>query len=80
MIDIEELIDKPMNNEIVFPDVNKQALEIVKYYLKNPDVTINEKTEAIKRVAEMRTHNDLSKADLIFALRWLFRHYDFLED
>lgn len=69
-----------MSNEIMFPDVNAQALKIVKYNLENPDVTINEKTEAIKRVAEMRTHNDLSKADLIFALRWLFRHYDFLED
>lgn len=79
MIDIEELIDKPMNNEIVFPDVNKQALEIVKYYLKNPDVTISEKTEAIKHVAEMRIHDDLGKADLISALRWLFKHYDFEE-
>ncbi len=69
-----------MSNEIVFPDVNKQALEIVKYHLKNPDVTISEKTAAIKRVAEMRTHDDLNKVDLIFALRWLFRHYDFLEE
>lgn len=69
-----------MSNEIMFPDINKQALEIVKYNLKNPDVTISEKTEAIKRVAEMREHDNLSKADLIFALRWLFRHYDFLED
>ena len=69
-----------MSNEIVFPDVNKQALKIIKYNLENPDATISEKTEAIKRVAEMRIHNDLSKADLISALRWLFRHYDFLED
>lgn len=69
-----------MSNEIMFPDINAQALEIVKYNLENPDVTISEKTEAIKRVAEMRTQENLSKADLIFALRWLFRHYDFLEE
>lgn len=68
-----------MGKKIIFPDTNKQALKIVKYNLENPDVTISEKTEAIKRVAEMRTHDDLNKADLISALRWLFRHYDFLE-
>ena len=65
-----------MGKKIIFPDANKQALEIVKYNLENPDVTISEKTEAIQRVAEMRTHDNLTKADLIFALRWLFRHYD----
>lgn len=69
-----------MSNEIMFPGVNAQALKIVKYNLENPDVTISEKTEAIKCVAEMRTHDNLTKADLVFALRWLFRHYDFLED
>ena len=69
-----------MSNEIMFPDTNAQALKIVKYNLENPDVTISKKTEAIKRVTEMRTHENLSNADLIFALRWLFRHYDFLED
>lgn len=69
-----------MGKKIIFPDTNKQALKIVKHNLENPDVTINEKTEAIKRVAEMRTHDDISKDDLISALRWLFRHYDFLEE
>ena len=69
-----------MSNEIVFPDSDAQALKIVKYSLKSSDVTIIEKTKAIQRVAEMRTHDNLTKADLIFALRWLFRHYDFLEE
>lgn len=69
-----------MSNEIMFPDTNAQALKIVKYNLENPDVTISEKMAAIQRVAEMRTHDDLSKTDLISALRWLFQYYDFLED
>ena len=69
-----------MGKKIIFPDTNKQVLKIVKYNLENPDVTISEKTEAIKRVAEMRTHDNLTKADLILPLRWLFRHYDVLEE
>ena len=69
-----------MGKKIIFPDTNKQVLKIVKYNLENPDVTISEKTEAIKRVAEMKAHDNLSKADLIFALRWLFRYYEFLEE
>lgn len=68
-----------MSNEIMFPDVNAQALKIVKYNLENPDIAVGEKTKAIQRVAEMSTHDDLNKADLIFALRWLFKHYDFEE-
>ena len=68
------------SNWIAFPDINKRALEIVKYNLENPDIAVEAKTKAIQRVAEMRTHDNLTKADLIFALRWLFRHYDFLED
>lgn len=69
-----------MGKKIIFPDTNKQALKIVKYNLENPDITISKKTAAIKQAAEMSTCDGLRKADLVFALRWLFRHYDFLEE
>ena len=32
---------------------------------------------AIEQVAEMETHNSVTKEELVSALRWLFRHYDF---
>ena len=69
-----------MGKKIIFPDTNKQALKIVKYNLENPDITISKKTAAIKQAAEMSTCDGLRKSDLVFALRWLFRHYDFLEE
>ena len=33
-----------MSNWIAFPDINKRALEIVKYNLENPDIAVEEKT------------------------------------
>ena len=35
---------------------------------------------AIDHVAKMETHNSVTKAELVAALRWLFAHYDFEED
>lgn len=72
-----------MKNEIKFPTFNPsagRAIEIVKHELDDPCVPIETRTAAIKRVAGMATHNSVSKDELVGALRWIFRHYDFTEE
>ena len=70
-----------MADEIVqFPTFNislGDAIVIIKYHLDNPDVAIQSKVLAVEKVANMETHNSITKDDLIKALRWLFFHYDF---
>lgn len=39
--------------------------------------TCQTKVIAIEKVANMETHNSVSKDKLIHALRWLYEHYDF---
>lgn len=68
-----------MSNTVKFCPGDTFAINVVKHHLENPNINYATKVKAIKRVAEMRTQENLSKADLISALRWLFRHYDFLE-
>lgn len=48
------------------------ALTIVKSGLENPGIHQETKVMAIQKVAEMETHNSVTKADLVAALRWLF--------
>ena len=69
-----------MNNCLKFPTYNvplSKAIEIVKYQLGDDSVPIPTKVLSIDQVANMETHNGITKKDLINALRWLFRHYDF---
>lgn len=54
-----------------------EAVSIVKYKLDNDSISIPSKVLAIQDVAEMETHNSITKNDLVNALRWLFEHYDF---
>ena len=63
-----------------FPSFNVslgQSIGIVKFSLNDPDIAIPTKVLAIENVANMETHNSVSKDDLIGALRWMFEHYEF---
>lgn len=69
-----------MRNIKQFPTFNVslgQAVEIVKYKLNNETIALQSKVLAIGKVAEMETHNSITKDELVRALRWLFEHYDF---
>lgn len=69
-----------MENLIEFPTDNVpigNAVIIVKTRLNDPELSIRTKTLAIERVAEMETHNSITKEELVGALRWMFRHFDF---
>lgn len=62
-----------------FPSYNVslgEAVSIVKYKLDDDSISIPSKVLATKAVAEMETHNSITKNDLVNALRWLFEHYD----
>ena len=54
-----------------------EACMIVKCALDDDTIAIQSKVIAVEKVARMETHNSISKADLIHALRWLFDHYEF---
>lgn len=63
-----------------FPTFNVslgQAVTIVKYNLDDETIALQSKVLAIERVAEMETHNSITKDELVRALRWLFEHYEF---
>lgn len=65
---------------IRFPTYNISlagAIEIVKHRLYDETVPLQTIVCAIERVAEMETHNSISKNDLVNALRWLYEHYEF---
>lgn len=69
-----------MGMTIEFPTDNVSiwdALIIVKNRLNDPGISIRTKTLAIERVAEMETHNSVTKEELVGALRWMFQHFDF---
>lgn len=53
-----------------------RATEIVKSGLKDPTISMHAKAEAIEIVAELETHNSITKDDLISALRWVYSTYD----
>lgn len=54
-----------------------QAVGIVKARLDDDAIAIQSKVLAIEKVANMETHNSITKDELVRALRWLFEHYDF---
>lgn len=65
---------------IRFPTYNVtlgQAVEIVKFRLNDPEIALQSKVLAIAKVAEMETHNSITKDELVNSLRWLFEHYEF---
>ena len=65
---------------IQFPTYNVNigdAWLIVKERLDDETIAIPTKVITIEKIARMETHNSISKADLVHALRWLFDHYDF---
>lgn len=57
-----------------------EAVKIVKYDLDDPLVHPYTKLLAIQNVAEMETHNSITKDDLVASLRWIFARYDFPEE
>ena len=69
-----------MAKRLEFPTYNVslgEAILIVKIHLNNPDYAFQSKVLAIERVANMETHNSVTKNELVCALRWLFEHYEF---
>lgn len=65
---------------IEFPTDNVslgQAIGIVKFGLNDLGYSTPQKVKAIERVANMETHNSITKNELISALRFLFEYYDF---
>lgn len=63
-----------------FPTYNislGKAVAIVKFNLDADTVALPTKVIAIEKVAQMETHNSITKAELVKALRWLFEHYEF---
>lgn len=65
---------------VQFPTYNislGDAVLIVKYHLDDHNIAHQSKVLAVEKVASMETHNSISKADLINALRWMFFYYDF---
>lgn len=68
----DKLIRFPTNNISL-----TEAIEIVKHRLYDETVPLQTIVCAIERVAEMETHNSISKNDLVNALRWLYEHYEF---
>ncbi|SCJ72637.1 Uncharacterised protein [uncultured Flavonifractor sp.] len=69
-----------MGRTIEFPTDNVSisgAWAIVKTRLDDPELSIRTKVLAIEQVAEMETHNSVTKEELVGALRWLFQHYNF---
>ena len=65
---------------VAFPTYNVslgEAWAIVKNGLDDENIALQTKVIAISKVAEMETHNSTTKDDLVRALRWLFRHYEF---
>lgn len=63
-----------------FPTYNislGEAVGIFKFQLDDDDIALQSKVLAIEKVADMETHNSITKDDLVRALRWMFAHYEF---
>lgn len=69
-----------MSKKIVgFPSYNislGEAILIVKHHLDDPEYSMLSKILAISHVADMETHNSVTKDDLVGALRWIYENYD----
>lgn len=69
-----------MDNVLKFPTDNvslPQAIGIVKAHLYDEDVSFKSRVLAVKKVANMETHNSVTKEELVRALRWMFENYEF---
>lgn len=77
-------LQRTNDNRIVsFPTENvslPEAHSIFRERLDDDSLSIHTRTIAIWRVAEMETHNSITKDELVAALRWIFDHYEFEED
>ncbi|WP_122788866.1 hypothetical protein [Intestinibacillus sp. Marseille-P6563] len=65
---------------IAFPTFNVSdgmAIDIVKDKLNDETIPFQTRILAIDNVANMATHNSVSKDELVSALKWIFEHYDF---
>lgn len=72
-----------MAKTVQFPTYNVSlgdAVRIVSFHLDDESIALQSKVIAIEKVANMETHNSVSKDKLIRALRWLYEHYDFEGD
>ena len=68
-----------MGSTVNFPTKNvslPQAHSIVKHRLDDDSLPIDTRIIAIRQVAEMETHNSITKDELVGALRWIFDHYE----
>ena len=54
-----------------------EAVAIVKHYLNDESIQHETRLLAIEKVANMETHNSITKDELVECLRWLFERYDF---
>lgn len=64
----------------VFPTFNVSpgdSIYIVKYRIGDDSIPLETKILAIQNVANMETHNGITKDDFVASLRWIFDHYDF---
>lgn len=73
---------KQKNNTIAFPTFNVSfgmAVDIFKNKLQDESIPFETRILAIEKVADLETHNSITKQELVNALRWIFEHYDFME-
>lgn len=73
---------KQKKNTIVFPTFNVSfgmAVDIFKNKLQDESIPFETRILAIEKVADLETHNSITKQELVNALRWIFEHYDFSE-
>ena len=69
-----------MKKVVEFPTYNVslgQAVAIVKHKLDDDTIALQTKMISIETVANMETHNGITKDEIIHALRWIFETYDF---
>lgn len=67
-------------NVIEFPTYNVNlgdAILVVKHHLTDEEIAAETKMISIQKVAEMETHNSVTKDDLVNALRYIFNTYEF---
>ena len=70
----------PKNKVVRIPSYNVtpgDAILIMKDHLDDPEIALQSKLLAIEKVAEMETHNSITKDDIIRTQRWIFEHYEF---
>lgn len=71
---------KPRKKVVSLPTYNVslgQAVGIVKSKLDDDTIALQTKVLSIEMVANMETHNSITKDELIRAIQWLFEHYEF---